>query len=282
MEVIKNKQIAFVRVSELNDPFDPYYFFETDFRADYQELIARLEKNHPRDMLGLRNNLTSQMLDEIVEIFDSYMRYLRKTTFVLSTSAAYCGLHPKDNLYMWGHYANGHRGIAIEFNTQALTDAVLKHHETENGAPFEESGESNVWAKIKYAKTVDPITAEHVYEYYKNAIHLTREQFVKAPTQLNRYFRCIAKIKSVVWKSESEWRLMWCNDETEKNVYKCPIGKDVIVNVFMGLRLAQDKSEELIVAARQNFPTASILCAHKRHGALALEFRHHIEAETQR
>lgn len=26
MDVIKNRQIAFVHVSTLNDPFDPYYF----------------------------------------------------------------------------------------------------------------------------------------------------------------------------------------------------------------------------------------------------------------
>jgi len=31
MDVIKNKQIAFVHASMLNDPFDPYCFFETDF-----------------------------------------------------------------------------------------------------------------------------------------------------------------------------------------------------------------------------------------------------------
>jgi hypothetical protein len=52
---------------------------------------------------------------------------------------------------MWGHYANGHRGLAIEFDTQALASAVLKHHEAENGKPLEES---NVWAKDRIYKDV--------------------------------------------------------------------------------------------------------------------------------
>ena len=65
---------------------------------------------------------------------------------------------------MWGHYGNGHRGIAIEFDTRTLADAVLKHHEAENGKPSEES---EVWTKIEYKKTFGPITLEYVYEFMK-------------------------------------------------------------------------------------------------------------------
>ena len=35
LDVIQNKQIAFVHVSLLNDPFDPYCFWETDFSDSY-------------------------------------------------------------------------------------------------------------------------------------------------------------------------------------------------------------------------------------------------------
>jgi hypothetical protein len=63
------------------------------------------------------------------------------------------------------------------------------------------------------------------------------------------------------------------NADTQEKVYKCPIGEDAITSIFLGLSLAAEKAEELIAAARQNFPVASILRAHKRHGDLALEFR---------
>ena len=79
-------------------------------------------------------------------------------------------------------------------------------------------------------------------------------------------------IKSNVWQSENEWRLMWRNDEIEGTVYKCPIGKNTITNIFLGLQLASEKIEEIISAAKLNFPEASILRAHKRLGDLALEF----------
>lgn len=65
---------------------------------------------------------------------------------------------------------------------------------------------------------------------------------------------------------------MWHNTETERKVYKCPISEDAIVGIFLGLNLATERTDELIAAAKQNFPAASIVHAHKRHGDLALEF----------
>src|SRR5271165_199021 len=59
IDVIKNRQIAFAHVSTLNDPFDPYYFFETDFGDSYQNLIAHVRRNHPdpsRLQLTFRRN----------------------------------------------------------------------------------------------------------------------------------------------------------------------------------------------------------------------------------
>jgi len=44
MDVVANRQIAFVHVSMLNDPFDPYCFFETDFGESYPNLIAFMKK----------------------------------------------------------------------------------------------------------------------------------------------------------------------------------------------------------------------------------------------
>ena len=41
LDVIRAKQIAFVHVSLLNDPFDPYCFFETDFEGKYRKRLPR-------------------------------------------------------------------------------------------------------------------------------------------------------------------------------------------------------------------------------------------------
>ncbi len=65
---------------------------------------------------------------------------------------------------------------------------------------------------------------------------------------------------------------MWHNNETEGTVYKCPIGKDAISSIFLGLNIELEKAKELIAASNEHFPAASIFRARKRHGDMALEF----------
>ena len=271
MDVIKNKRIAFVHVSMLNDPFDPYFFFETDFEESYQNLIRFVRRNHPEEISRFRGRVTPKNWLQTVRELKEYMQTLRRTTFLLSASASLSGRHPKDNLYMWGHYANGHRGLAIEFETEVLASTVLEHHEAANGVP---SNETNVWAKIIYSKTFNPISAKWAYEFLKQEVNRqTKKTAVTHYAQLDRHFERMLTIKSDVWESENEWRLMWQNSETNEKVYKLPIGVDTITSIFLGLSLAPEQAEELIAAARKNFPAASIFRAHKRHGDLALEFR---------
>ena len=172
-DMIKNRQIAFVHISMLNDPFDPYCFFETDFGNSYQNLLKYIKEKHPSDMRWFRAHITPQSWGRTVHDLKVLLQTVRTTSFVLSTSAPLANFRPRDNLYMWGHYANGHRGLAIEFDTRALARAVLTHHEAENGKPSEQS---NVWAKIEYAKTFPPISAEHVYEFMKQEIELLRRR----------------------------------------------------------------------------------------------------------
>ena len=159
IDVVESGQIAFVHVSRLNDPFDPYFFFETDFGDSYNNLIRYVKENHPGEVSRFRVYLPAQNWINTVQKLKAYLQEMRATTFVLSTCAARGDVEPKDNLYMWGHYANGHRGLALEFDTNALASAVLQRHEAENAAPSEGD---NVWAKIAYAETFPPITGEHL------------------------------------------------------------------------------------------------------------------------
>ena len=98
-----------MHVSKLNDPFDPYCFFETDFQGKYQNLPMHVRKNHPSDMPWFRAHVTPQNWGNAVNDLETHLQNVRETAFVLSTSAANSGIHPKENLYMWGHYASGHR-----------------------------------------------------------------------------------------------------------------------------------------------------------------------------
>jgi hypothetical protein len=43
---------------ELNDPFDPYFFFETDFQGKYSELLKYVRKKHPEDERHLEGRIS--------------------------------------------------------------------------------------------------------------------------------------------------------------------------------------------------------------------------------
>jgi len=101
MDVLENRRIAFVHISMLNDPFDPYCFFETDFGDSYQNLLAYVRRNHPTDLPWFRATVTPQSWSQTVRDLKQYMEKARYTGFILSTSAAAEPTHhPKDNLYM--------------------------------------------------------------------------------------------------------------------------------------------------------------------------------------
>jgi len=58
----------------------------------------------------VRAHVTAQSWGQTVKELKAELQKARESAFVLCTSAADSDRHPKDNLYMWGHYANGHRG----------------------------------------------------------------------------------------------------------------------------------------------------------------------------
>jgi hypothetical protein len=75
---------------------------------------------------------------------------------------------------------------------------------------------------------------------------LKRKVAVRAATQLSRYYNRMTIIKSDVWQSENEWRLLWRNTEFKGKVYKCPIGEDAIASIFLGLTLATERAEDTL------------------------------------
>jgi len=269
LDVIRNKQIAFVHVSLLNDPFDPYCFYETDFEVKYTGLLRYVKTHHPHDISWFRAEVTPSSWGKAVRGVFAYFKDLQQHTFMLSTSAPLAGLHPKDSLYMWGHYGNGHRGLAIEFDTEEVAAAVLKQHELENGAP---SAEREIWSKVEYAERFAPITAADVFTFLKQEHDLFyRRISARVETNLERYYKRMSVIKSGIWQTENEWRLMWRSRTAAPPVYKCPISSACVANIYIGLTYQGDTSA-LVAEIKNEFPNTGIFWAKKRHGDLALEF----------
>ena len=270
LDVIANKQITFVHISTLNDPFDPYFFLETDFEEKRGKLLKYIKDNHPSEEQRFKRQVTAESWQQTIKDLKDYLDHLKKSTFVFSTSAETEELHPRDNLYMWGHYGNGHRGVACEFDTHELASSLLKPHASENGAPPEKQ---DAWAKIEYREKFPPFTAEHYFEFMKQEMDFQSGKITaKILTQLEIYYNLMGRVKGEVWAKENEWRLMWRNDQTRMKFYRCPISSEFITTIYLGLNLSASSKQDFVFEAKHNFQKAKVLFAKKRHGDLALDF----------
>jgi hypothetical protein len=188
---------------------------------------------------------------------------LKAHTFLFCASAPSQGLEPAQNLYMWGHYGLGHRGVAIEFDAEKLAASVVEHTMKANS---EWSEDQRVWAPVFYADKINRLSPADFYEFLK------APQSRDLETKLAAQFNSVSRTKSPVWEPEQEWRLMWRNDEVEPVVYKVPIVAGSVRRVFVGVRVSDEVARQVASDCREGFPEAEILKASQRPGEFALDF----------
>jgi len=116
-EVFRNREIYLSSPIQLNDPFEcrpyitwhksthnlkDYFSREVDKRFPYANRKIRREE--------LKNAAKRFKSNQEHFIKDAYEDFLRNT-------GLYCLSEINDDLLMWSHYSNGHRGVILEFDT---------------------------------------------------------------------------------------------------------------------------------------------------------------------
>lgn len=268
LESIGFKQITLLHPDKLNDPFDPYFFFETDFDDRYSDLVDYVQRHHSKDLQVFTERFPKgnwkQFLVEIEDLFRSF----RKNVFLFSSSAIEEINHPKNNLYLWSHYGNGHRGAAIEFNTTSLTGAILAKAAK---LGIKEVDQNDVWWEIKYSLEPPKITAKAIFQSVMNANENPDEK-AWLETELGKTINLRSRSKNIRWQIENEWRLVWHNDKTSLKIQKLDLLDDAIAAVYLGCLIDSYAKETLISETKNNFPNARVFVGKQAKGAFALEF----------
>lgn len=248
LDAIRSKQIAFVPVCKLNDPFDPYIAFETDFDDNYNILTKFVETKHPRDYKEFIRQLPKAEWKSVIESLRKQMCHSRNSCYIFSTVADDKYPEAKENLYMWGHYGNGHRGIAIEFDNLLFYELFQNNHNS-----------TVKMHEIIYRDKVPKITCEQAYRWIMNYENITW------------MLHDLLFTKSCVWNKEAEWRLICWNNSTE-TVQKFDLLDDTITAVYIGYLVGKPHEQEFIYETRRNFPNAKIFKSNIKKGEFALEF----------
>jgi DUF2971 family protein len=269
MMTIGFREIAFVHIDQLNDPFDPHVFFTTDFHDDYTALIDYVQQYHKEDLQNFSARLPRENWEEYLGKIAERFNSLRNGTFIFSTCAVSEQKHPKDNLFMWSHYGNGHRSIAIEFDTALLTRAVSTKSKMLGG---EETQIDEVWNEINYTPMLPKITCESIYE----AVMCATEKFNLDTWRHTNFYEIMLlmlRSKSLVWSVEDEWRLMWHNDETNLKIQRLNLLDNTITALYLGCLVTNHLRDSLVSQMKRSFPNAVIYGSKKVKGAFALEFK---------
>jgi hypothetical protein len=264
-DIFQTKSIALVHVSRMNDPFDPYFEFVNDFNGRYGAIVEWIENNHgAKEARWFRRVMPNPLWVNAVREIGKMNAAFRANLFLFCASAPLADLDPFQNLYMWGHYCAGHRGVAVEFDAERVAASVVEHQTLINP---KWSKEQRIWVPVLYQDKIERLTAADIYHFLKSPAE--KELETKLAAQLNT----VSRLKSTVWQPEQEWRLMWGNDEGETGIYKLPILPGSVHRVFIGLRVAEDNAAQVAAECRAAFPEAEILKGSPRPGEFALDFQ---------
>lgn len=276
MDVLKNGLIRFTQPNEFNDPFEAYPYFKSmgphdsidkkvetfDSAPDYYEDILKetLEKDNrfqsmpPHLQIIMKalaekklKELKPQMTSKIKNIFLSAMKlegvakpFMIKIILysISQTIGILCFTEKKDNLLMWSHYANSHKGFVLEFFPDHLFFDKRKH---------------------------DFQLAEHLkkvrYTIKRPEFTFFDDSFSKNEMSDN-WIKNFIWVKSQHWEYEQEWRMISTFRESDKSIkngdntiYLFSLPPKAIKSIYLGCKMPDKIKAEFIklIQGEENF-----------------------------
>ena len=193
--------------------------------------------------VGLRTQLPTiqRSLDDGQAQWTSFLDSMR----VLSVSEI------NDDILMWSHYADCHKGAVLELRP-------LPGVEAWDAKP------------IRYATDI-PVMA--------SAEQWVRHVFGLSPINFEAFFEAFAFTKSAHWAYEREWRCRITDADPARDVpgqpliWACPLRPDQVTGVYLGCRMSDADRTDLRDAVRARAPNARMYEAVKSPSRFSLDFR---------
>jgi hypothetical protein len=208
-EMIFNKTLYFSNPLKYNDPFDTIINFY--FEGDYDLLCHKFMELGVRDYKGFAKKLCIR--NEFTEIY-------KNNPDLLNLSIT-CFSEEWDNILLWAHYADEHKGICLEYKTvinDGYTCLLFDHEDM----------------KIDY-----PVPLLKV-NYIEKQLEKVNALFTKYLTDQLKSF---LSTKYKIWEYEKEIRCIVPNSKFN-NYPNAKLGKNVLNGIIFGLRFDKKEKEE--------------------------------------
>ncbi len=284
MKTLSNCSLLFRRPSDMNDPFDVY--IDDLFGVDLKELseesgdaLFECLINNPAlyaEKCGVDIKETIKITNLLANLSETercaWKEFLKKNPFeqtdpklrkihenmqvelqhalsVFKTYGIFCATKKHDNLLMWAHYADEHRGVVFGFKPDVARDSFL-----------------TLMKPVIYS-TERPVFMEESQLFFNNKEEFTNEELSA------RAMHRLLHTKSAEWSYEEELRLAIQDEIQEENKYSllkfCP---NELVDVYIGYRMDDKLKVKVISLAKILNPEVRIYSTNLVKRKYALEF----------
>jgi hypothetical protein len=277
LAILETGKVRYSTPLKFNDPFDVQVglHFDFDLHTLHDKLLDRLEvlaseqaepPVDPNDVWGQLvlvawkhfpefafpkerwRQMTASSFTELEAVIrstqEAYRQHWRDK--MLPGLRVFCVSEERDNLLMWAHYAQEHRGAVFEFWSLPEEDNPL-----------------SVAQPIEYVDSPAPFFTEA--EWIDDFTGVKR-------LDSGALYRRYAYVKSRHWGYEKEWRV-WYPLSTSKNYDYISIHPKELKALYIGYRAEYDFKKKVVEQMRHRFPEAAVLQAVKSESHYHLEYR---------
>jgi len=276
MRVIKSNSFRWSSPTKFNDPFDHQAGFVLAFGRDefVMAMMASIERIIFSDedvavtpssqfsaltlrLRSIRDRLPrEQVLQDLYESALASAEILHGSIGQLNSvvqeqlchSRVFCVSEKNDNVVMWSHYADEHRGVVFKLRCIDEIDNTLL-----------------AARKVDYSDTFLEFLSADQY-----AQHLTGE----APIDMASLCWSIAFTKHIDWSYEKEWRvhIPLLNEPPGDGYSVYPEDPQVFEAIYLGCRMQPDEISAITSLLKKHLPNTRIYLGKKSTTSFALSF----------
>lgn len=243
---ILNNILYFPSPNQLNDPFDCKIPTRYDLlsKNEYFKKAVNLEisLNPQLKRREIRKNafeIAKKFRRENKKYPEQVIR--RLANYVDNTLGIFSLSEKKDNILLWSHYADCHKGFCVEFDFFMLKNLF----------------------DIEYINLHKLCLLENIV--YKTELPIIHP--VKNTEEERLRMAFLTKAKD--WEYEAEWRIIYEKGSRKKEV----ISPNIIKNIYFGILSSEENIKESVEILKISNPSMGIYKAIKKKDEFGLEFK---------
>lgn len=239
-----------------NDPFDSQFTIQLDvckgeefnqrFATAFSDEVMKafnISQNEKAKNIIIKEMLkdASTAAEKFKEIFDELNKNINEKFYY---DRIFCLSEKNDNLLMWAHYSDNHKGAVIKL--KCLTgDYALQAAQ-----------------KVNYSYDMPKLTVEEI----------TKDHFSYEPFVINKIIKEMLLTKSIDWEHENEWRVILLKLDPNAEFDLRGISAEEIEAIYLGCKMSDENKRKIITIIKEKLQHVKVYKAMKNDFQFKIDF----------